>query len=339
MYSISVVTYNILSSKYGNKQTFPKCPKEYIIPDHRINQIIMDLRDMISDKFIILLQEVCYEFRSKLEVLFSKYDYTFIATNYGHPGSGYMGVGIAFPNYLKVERCQFERLGDTYAKCDLVIGDEFYNTVTYMQDIWWRLGLSENPYARVNNHYDNVLRKSNNIQILLELSRDDVSFVVSTYHAPCKFWDQKVMLMVNILTVRNLQQFSGELPYIFGGDFNNKPDNDFYKIVTGIYKCINDTFKDGVSAYPKSILDYFEKNTITPIRSVMFEKHGKEPEFTCWSEIGKRMTEFKDTIDYIFVSEHWIIVDASLSPDITGSVPSSEHSSDHLKLSTTLYSQ
>lgn len=36
MYRIDVVTYNVLSSKYGNKNTFPKCPDEYIISDHRI---------------------------------------------------------------------------------------------------------------------------------------------------------------------------------------------------------------------------------------------------------------------------------------------------------------
>ena len=331
MYRIDIVTYNVLSSKYGNKNTFPKCPDEYIIPNHRINQIIMDLRTMISDNYIILLQEVCYVFRSKLEVLFSKNNYTFITTNYGHPGSGYMGVGIAFPNHFKVERCQFERLGDTYSKCDLIIDDEFYNTVTYMQDIWWRLGLSENPYARVANHYDNVLRKSNNVQILLELSRDDNRFVVSTYHAPCKFWDKKVMLMSTILSLQNVQQFANELPYIFGGDFNSKPDSDSYKFATGIFRDIYD--------YPNPISNYFIENDIKHVRSVMFEKHGKEPEFTCWSEMGRNITEFKDTIDYIFVSDQWKVVNASLSPDITASVPSSEHSSDHLMLLTTLHSK
>ena len=61
------------------------------------------------------------------------------------------------------------------------------------------------------------------------------------------------------------------------------------------------------------------------------EFHGKEPAFTNWTH------EFKDTLDYIFISPQWAVMDASRPGELqAGPIPTEDSPSDHCAISTRL---
>ena len=86
---------------------------------------------------------------------------------------------------------------------------------------------------QVDNTANDVNNNSNvNSDSTLLATNSNQSFVVGTYHMPCMFKLPGVMLIHTALSAQHIQRYSKGDPYLFLGDFNFKPRDTTYKLVT-----------------------------------------------------------------------------------------------------------
>ncbi len=81
--------------------------------------------------------------------------------------------------------------------------------------------------------------------------------------------------------------------------------------------------------------DSWECKLSKPLRSVYTVSNGKEPDFTNYAQVQDDPV-FIDTLDYIFVSEHWRVDEVLPLPhrsEISGPLPIDSEPSDHLLIS------
>jgi endonuclease/exonuclease/phosphatase family metal-dependent hydrolase len=79
--------------------------------------------------------------------------------------------------------------------------------------------------------------------------------------------------------------------------------------------------------------------TVTPMRSAYKESLGTEPDFTNWAQV-RDQEPFIDTLDYIFLSQHWKVCSVEDVPrrlEVQGPFPIKERPSDHILISATLH--
>ena len=57
-------------------------------------------------------------------------------------------------------------------------------------------------------------------------------FCVSTYHMPCAFYNQKLMVVHTALAAQHALRFADGLPLVLCGDWNFKPGDAPYKFMT-----------------------------------------------------------------------------------------------------------
>eukprot|EP00596_Hydrurales_sp_CCMP1899_P007359 CAMPEP_0119053312 /NCGR_PEP_ID=MMETSP1177-20130426/74351_1 /TAXON_ID=2985 /ORGANISM="Ochromonas sp, Strain CCMP1899" /LENGTH=201 /DNA_ID=CAMNT_0007033235 /DNA_START=620 /DNA_END=1225 /DNA_ORIENTATION=+ len=157
-------------------------------------------------------------------------------------------------------------------------------------------------------------------------------FVVGTYHMPCMFKTPAVMMIHCALSAQFLQKFAKKDPYLLLGDFNIKPESNMYRMLTeGEVEASNPE----LPVFPE---DDDWRVKVNPMKSAYKEKDGKEPEWTNWSKV-KEDEPFRDTLDYIFMSDDWAVdsvVKLPDSKDMVGPLPIAQEPSDHLLLSATL---
>jgi len=95
----AVVTYNVLSPALATPDYFTHCKPGDLVPETRLARVLGKLEIEISERrAIICLQEVSRSWSGKLHAFFQQRRYTYIDSLYGGSSSGYMGVGLAFPN-------------------------------------------------------------------------------------------------------------------------------------------------------------------------------------------------------------------------------------------------
>ena len=60
--------------------------------------------------------------------------------------------------------------------------------------------------------------------------------IAGTYHMPCMFQQPRVMVVHCALSAQHIQRFAHseghQDPFIYGGDFNIKPDSPMYRTLT-----------------------------------------------------------------------------------------------------------
>jgi hypothetical protein len=158
------------------------------------------------------------------------------------------------------------------------------------------------------------------------------SFVVGTYHMPCMFQVPQVMVIHSALSAQCIEKFAKDDPYIYAGDFNIKPDSSMYTLLTT--GSLEETHPD----FPHNVPgDTYELKT-RPLRSAYKEADGAEPNFTNYAKPGDAET-FIDTLDYIFLSDHWKVTSVEPIPHrdvVAGPLPNKDEPSDHLLLGATL---
>jgi len=101
--------------------------------------------------------------------------------------------------------------------------------------------------------------------------------------------------------VRHVQRLAadGDLPYIFAGDFNLKPTDTLYRLLT-TGEIDRD---DPCHPEPKNGVEW-APSQVRPVRSAYAASSSGEPDFTNYARI-KENPPFIDTLDYIFISESW----------------------------------
>lgn len=159
------------------------------------------------------------------------------------------------------------------------------------------------------------------------------SFVVGTYHMPCAFETPAMMMIHCALSAQHIQRFARSNPYAFVGDFNIKPPDAMYALLT------QGSVPPEHPHHPVNEVGDDWQPIVKPMRSAYKVDRGREPEFTNWAKTVRDKTEFIDTLDYIFLSPEWIVQGVGELPDRVaagGPLPSEREPSDHLLLSASL---
>ena len=287
---------------------------------------------------LVCLQEVSYDWAGPLHTFFANRGYHMVTGLYGRKFNGYMGVALAWPiGMFETLDVSVTRLSDTreggwprpppadpnggtiVSAAVRAVGGKLQSWMgTALQTVVaspvrFLLGWPSTPSNDNDAEpWDYAERRMN--VLLAATLRDKATgteFCVATYHMPCSFWDLRIMAIHADLAVRHVQRVaassaddsgdSKSRPYLFAGDFNIKPDDSIYKLLT-----TGELSKDD-SAHPtpKHSCEW-KPSLIEPVRSAyaVHSNTGNEPDFTNYAQI-KKDDPFIDTLDYIFVSPHW----------------------------------
>lgn len=157
-------------------------------------------------------------------------------------------------------------------------------------------------------------------------------------HMPCAFYAPKVMTIHADLAFRHAQLLAStgdsKVPCIVAGDFNIKPVDSIYTLLTTGQLATTDDF----FPTPKNGFDW--KVSLEPMRSAYADVLGSEPDFTNYARV-KEDEPFIDTLDYIFVSSEWKVDSVLELPGrnaVKGPFPNLDENepSDHVLIAATL---
>lgn len=338
---VRVVTYNILSSSLASPGYFTHCEPKNLSTEKRYSRIMKKLDGEIDAGSVVCLQEISLLWAGRLEALFHKKGYHFIQTQYGTYHSDFMGVGIGFPmSKYSMEDCVMMRL------TDLVSWKREPRPVARTGAIQWLVKLPVQVLSGVMASLSRTLpmlgsRKRNDwltiakykqnriVALKLKCLSTKKSFLMGTYHMPCMPGKPKVLLTHAALAAQFMETHAGKDPYLLAGDWNILPGSDPYNHL--------------VEGESELSLDLPSWETWTPklknkLKSAYKEFLGSEPEFTNNAKV-RDDPAFVDTLDYIFMSEDWVVETVRSLPkkeSIEGPYPNAEEPSDHIMIQATL---
>ncbi len=320
---IKVVTYNILSRNLCNtkKYSLDHYVKEHIDNDYRYNKLLEAFRSFIKDSYIICLQEVDKVTSCKLQIFFRSKGYDFYYDPYGDYYNGYMGVAIALPSRLKVNRVEKYRLSD-----GKYWPREERPQLKYTLLSWVSIG-----YINYNTDYKiwRNARAKRNTMISLEIEDTDRNkYCISTLHMPCSFKNPSIMTTYVGLVKHRSKLFADGLPYIIAGDFNITPNSQLYKSLTDKVMCISSLLED-YNPVDKWNPNELNLDKLDSAHAVYF---GREPEYTCNtinSDIESGV-EFKDTLDYILYKGLRVLNAGTIHTKSPNVMPNQHNPSDHI---------
>lgn len=153
-------------------------------------------------------------------------------------------------------------------------------------------------------------------------------FAVATYHMPCAFYNPTVMVIHAALLLRWAQKHAHRKPLILCGDFNLKPSDAGYHLITGGPTAEVPPAWDGTA---------FDGSTAYNCKSVFKEVTGKEPDFTNWAHTRRDDEPFIACLDYIFCSpsilvDGVVLLEGRATTATPGPYPTRAEPSDHVML-------
>ena len=116
--AFGVVSYNVLSSSLADRDRFTHCDPVDLVAATRLVRVRQKLQEHVDASSVICLQELSREWCGDLHSFFQQQGYSLVSSMYGGSFTGYMGVGIAFPNAKWCLRdCDISRVSDTKVLC------------------------------------------------------------------------------------------------------------------------------------------------------------------------------------------------------------------------------
>lgn len=359
---IPIVQYNLLSSELSPPDHFRHCDPKDLDSSTRLERICTKLQNQMLLGAIICLQEISRSWVGRLHILCQQNDYYLITSLYGAQFSGYMGVGIAFPidEYDALE-IDISRLSDTVdwpfetqIECTRVSSfsqllKSFLNPFTsffgrlfasFLNFFSSAKRYSIPPPEKYNVPFDpwKVAKSKHNAVVWARLRQKDhnVVFCAATYHMPCLFGTtekRQTMILHTSLLSNYLQRMCKDDPYLLAGDFNFKPSDSSYRLLTTGHLDQNDPdlpYFQNIEGVKKS--PDWANGSVQKLFSAYNVKNGKEPKFT--NKVRVRDSQpFIATLDYIFFSPGWEVRSVLPLPhgkQCKGYLPNSSEPSDHL---------
>eukprot|EP01059_Diplonema_ambulator_P020119 TRINITY_DN33809_c0_g1_i1.p1 TRINITY_DN33809_c0_g1~~TRINITY_DN33809_c0_g1_i1.p1 ORF type:complete len:366 (+),score=99.67 TRINITY_DN33809_c0_g1_i1:32-1099(+) len=324
--TIGVVTYNVLSPALARASYYYTCAPEDLDPSVRLERVKEKIDQQVKEgKGVICLQEVGLQWAGPLHAYFAKQGYHFAFASYGSPFSDHMGVAIAWDTKrFTVEDVEIVKVASTFS--DWPKSPEQGRWESFLN---WLL--SRKPPRDV---WKEAMQRKN--QTICARLKDESGrkFVVGCYHMPCLFGSDTSVQVMNIhaqLVADKLQHFAGHDPYILLGDWNIMPDTSTHELLT---KGELPVSHPQVPTHPSGAWT----PSITPMRSAYAVKNGAEPLYTNHSQTKGPGGIFTGTLDYIWLSKSWEVVDVVTLPTEVPekTYPTSAEPSDHLLLGATL---
>lgn len=336
---IRVVTYNVLCEALAGADHFPGCDPANLDGDTRFARICATLEDEIANNSIICLQEVGQGWYGRLHAFFAQRNYHFCCRLYGNNWNDYMGVGIATPlKSFDVIDVKSIRVGD---RVRLPRAPKPGMIMKFLKSIWtplWAFIFGWLLYFKLTKWPFEIwseAKKRFNVAVALEVQQKTTgkSFIISTYHMPCRFMHPDFMVLHSSLALKWVQELGGakNLPYLLLGDFNWKPQDGAYQLYA------SGTLEETHPHFPKPLPGITYELNVSPVRSAYAEAFGEEPEFTN-NALVKGMNEpFVETLDYIWMSDEWTCHEAKqligkAAALESGPYPSAQEPSDHVLL-------
>ena len=252
--AISLVTWNVLSPELTTPSFHPGCDTLHLQTEYRFKQITAKLTRYIESKSIVCLQEVNDEWYDRLSTFFEDHQYVC----FGRPTQR-VGSLIAHPHHVyKCVRRETKCVTSEIAKQNSEVNKrkqknraELFRRVRgycitkciafvlwclsflYQTPRVWRL----QKKVRMYGNSDPWVRASQPGHLMIlsaefQTLNGQKSFCVATYHAPCEFLDQPLMSINLGMASRIAQAFALHRPLIFCGDFNTKPSESNYRMLT-----------------------------------------------------------------------------------------------------------
>jgi len=325
-------------------------------PPTRLKRVFKKLLPMIQRNAIICLQECSMLWVGELHTFFQKRGYHLVASMYGSPFNGNMGVAIAFPvRVYEAQQTSIQRVSEMkrwmprktetgassngdplHALLDLA---GYFASPFFLEGRGITLNDGDEDEEQPGVDIWDYSRGRQNTMVALKLKprqSEHSSFVVATYHMPCAYWSPQVMVIHTALAAQCAHKFANGHPLILAGDWNFKPGSAPYQLLTtarlpGTHPA-HPGYPDGESWCIESGLE--------AMKSAYAEKNpGGEPEFTNYAWVRDDTDPFIGTLDYIFVSQSTEIVSVGKLPAIRSCrdpLPTGEEPSDHLMLSARL---
>lgn len=304
---VRVVTYNVLSSHLCEPTHYIKCNPEDLDPPTRRARVEELLTPHMNAGAVICLQEVSAQWQGEMTPFFESKGYTFVTGSYGNAFNGYMGVALAWPtNRFTGEEVAITRVADckdwpSPPKEEQVKRSKL---VKALAGAWASVRtLWHTPPPKPFDVWAETKRRHNFlVSANLRCKKSGERVSVSTYHMPCLFGsDAKVQVMTNhaSLAAQQALRFAGEgTPCVLAGDFNFKPGDAPYKLVTTGALPAEDPHLPPAAPHG----DPWTPALTRPWRSAYVLANGAEPEFTNLATNAWGGDAFCETLDYIFVS-------------------------------------
>lgn len=276
---VRVVSYNILCSTLAPADRFCHCNPEDLAAPARLERIFRLLDAEVEQGSVVCLQEVGRLWSGELHKYFAGKGFYFVHSGYGEAFNDYMGVGIAFPHRrFNLVDTAIRRVSESKAwpKEQKPAARESSVSTIAMKPIAAIAALFNSflaspartlfgpllsilpasarallPGCSLNKQQHKcpwtVAESRKNTCVFLRLrakegSDQDSHFCIATYHMPCVFWDQRVMVIHSALAAQTVQQLAGADPYILAGDFNFKPGSSPYRLITQGHLSNSDEF-------------------------------------------------------------------------------------------------
>jgi 2',5'-phosphodiesterase len=337
-----VVTYNLLSSSLSNAKDHHMCSKAALEPNTRLERIKAKLQPEMQKHSVLCLQEVSIMWVGLLHVWLQSRGYVFIATTYGNRFNGYMGVGIAYPlaqyeplaisisSVAETKKWGYRPAPSTLAKFTGSLAS-MLKLLPWSKPRGKSLGGGRGDGQPADAYQ---LAKSKWNQMVFVKLRDrgfsEKPFCVATYHMPCVFKVPATMALHTALACQHLHKLAAGDPYVFAGDFNFKPGDGCYELVTTGSIDSKNVACPIKPAWEEDI--EFEVLVEPPLKSAYYEVQGEEPELTNWSCIGDN-GEFDGCLDYVFYSDGLrpnSVIPLQAKCEMRGPLPTEAEPSDHV---------
>lgn len=328
-----VTTYNMLSSNLGSAEYYPKCKPAACDPKLRYPILQEKLAAEVDKRAIICLQEISLSWASNLHSYFASNGYYLITGMYGSRFNGYMGVGIAVPHEkYEIVDSDISCIATTRRLPRRQKGNPFIEYVMSIFRVIFNMKKPEDTAweAAANRHNQMV-----SLRLRSKDPKDRLkTFCVGTYHMPCMYRLPAVMLIHSAMSAQHIQKFAKKDPYIFTGDFNIQPMSSAYCMLT------TGSVSDDCSDIPEKENGCDLEFKVKPMRSAYKTKTGAEPVFTNYAQTKEDSQPFIGTLDYIYLSDEWIVDAVSDTPktieEMNGPLPTLREPSDHILISATL---
>ena len=350
---VTVKQYNLLSQELCTSDWFPNCDPDAVDPEKRYLRIYTKILGTINEGGVICLQEISQTWLTRLIGLFESKNYALFYRLYGQRCNDYMGVRSAWPRSKYIlQASQIVRVGDFIpepVRESTVSKDTWWDFLDYYGIRFWKVlqsvfgGSTQRPPV---DQWD-VSRKKYNMMVMVSLidrdsGNDKNAFTVATYHMPCAFRQPTVMALHSYWAVRIAQEWSRILNgrvgrLIFAADMNIKPESEVYAMITSgkMVEELQTVEQGGLTA----VNDWGSwSSEWGPMNSMYVLKNGEEPKYTNYARTARSESDFIATLDYIFLSSDWDVVECMELPDKEANeqcqtpLPTIDEPSDHLMI-------
>jgi len=272
---LKIVSYNLLADPLASPASFGNYHPKVLSASRRWKLTMNLMKTFVEelDIDILCLQEVTKTRWSTLSDFFDEHGYRSFFVIQGRPFNDYMGIMVAVKNSLKPHSPEFLRLSDLMAqKYEL---DEYH--IKEILTTYENFTLSQARefagawYEKVRGNFNWLIR--------LHITHQDHDVVVVNTHLPCRFEDQRAMILYARTAVSTIREYPRA---ILAGDFNiNSEEVAYYSLVSELtsahvlatekepeYTNVSETvFRDGPPNYFKGTIDYvltrgFTKSTV-----------------------------------------------------------------------------